>query len=673
MIKARRTIRNLDKGIAPIIKSKKKKSWKLVGKTQTNNNKDKVKELVSKLPIDLLSYLRDIRQRVGKIVIYPAENDLMQNFKDIKIEYSNKTETEEENEANGLKHNIFKSKLNNRIPDKTYASFRKDAELNIPSLYAVRKERSSLSQSLFKIFRNAFGHFVDCEKKIRTVINDRFKLLKIKNNQIIVKLCADGTNAGRTKLLNFCFTLPDEGKVAQTSSGTFSLGIFKIKKENYTTLKYCLSQCAKNLKKFSENNIINIDGNIYKVKFLLAGDMKLLHIAMGLNGCNSKNSCLCCKVERSNFYKMDKTDIKNNIRNSKELNEKIKTLEPDKSSQGYQRKPIFDFISFDDVVFDTLHLLLRISGKLLSLVLRQCIILDDSNSTNIDELPFQKRFYDHLSKIGIKDPYTFEKTETDTGHKMQLKTRSFNGQDCLIVLKNINLIEEFPEIVQNAEINSVFTSFYEIFIKLKDNFYINNTGLLETETEDWLNSFINCFPTKHVTPYMHLFASHLCFFVEKHGDIDVLNIQGLENKNNQTTLQYFGQTNRGADFTYQMMEYRIIQEHYKSNEEQKEIKKRAPSVKREKRKTIIENESQENWCQFKFKDFILTSNQIKDFMNGKTTLNVSKFRYLLIHNIHDLLYLILNSGNRGSLVNTNATRHFFVRQIIMSKYFRWKF
>ena len=60
-------------------------------------------------------------------------------------------------------------------------------------------------------------------------------------------------------------------------------------------------------------------------------------------------------------------------------------------------------------------------------------------------------------------------------------------------------------------------------------------------------------------------------------------------------------------------------------------------------------------------------------MSGKTTLNVSKIRYLLIHNIHDLLYLILNSGNRGSLVNTNATRHFFVRQIIMSKYFRWKF
>jgi hypothetical protein len=33
--------------------------------------------------------------------------------------------------------------------------------------------------------------------------------------------------------------------------------------------------------------------------------------------------------------------------------------------QGYKNEPLFDYIEFNDIVFDTLHMLLRITGKFL--------------------------------------------------------------------------------------------------------------------------------------------------------------------------------------------------------------------------------------------------------------------------------------------------------------------
>ena len=82
-----------------------------------------------------------------------------------------------------------------------------------------------------------------------------------------------------------------------------------------------------------------------------------------------------------------------------------------------------------------------------------------------------------------------------------------------------------------------------IFIKIKENFYLENSNLLKIEEDEWLKTFTKSFHAKHVTPYMHLFGSHLCFFVEDFGDVDIFNIQGLEKLNEKTKKQYFS-TNR---------------------------------------------------------------------------------------------------------------------------------
>jgi hypothetical protein len=143
------------------------------------------------------------------------------------------------------------------------------------------------------------------------------------------------------------------------------------------------------------------------------------------------------------------------------------------------------------------------------------------------------------------------KTENGKGDTVKIQLNSFNGQECLIILKYIDFVTIFPKEKytefwndRNSNFGLVFNDFYRIYINLKTNFYQNNIELLEKDSEGWLKSFLESTHVKHVTPYLHLFSNHLCFFVEKFGDVNLFNIQGLEKFNDETTKLNFKSSNR---------------------------------------------------------------------------------------------------------------------------------
>ena len=148
--------------------------------------------------------------------------------------------------------------------------------------------------------------------------------------------------------------------MAKTAEGNYTLGLFDIDAEQYTTLRECLSELNRNLRQFKENNKITIHGEQYNVKFLLGGDMSFLHTAMGLNACHSNNSCILCKAVASTFHQTTTELRQEDKRTIQDLRDKLHC----KNQEGYKNEPIFDFIEFEDVVFDTLHLLLRVAGNL---------------------------------------------------------------------------------------------------------------------------------------------------------------------------------------------------------------------------------------------------------------------------------------------------------------------
>ena len=69
------------------------------------------------------------------------------------------------------------------------------------SLYYVRKARNFLNKSLFKIYRNKYGNFVNAEHKISSIVRKKFQNLKLANDndEITIKLGGDGTQVGGAK------------------------------------------------------------------------------------------------------------------------------------------------------------------------------------------------------------------------------------------------------------------------------------------------------------------------------------------------------------------------------------------------------------------------------------------------------------------------------------------
>jgi hypothetical protein len=270
----------------------------------------------------------------------------------------------------------------------------------MPGIHHVKKAANNLNSKLFTIYRNPHGNYVDCGDKITRVIKNKYKNMKdnIKNDTIQIKLCGDGTIVKTRHFLNFCFTLPQEGNIAKTSKGNYILGIFDMqnKKEDYKTVKECLKEISLSLESLRKKGKVEIEGKEFKLKFFLGGDMKFLRLAMGLNACNSNFSCTWCMTHKDQYHLNEKSIIDNNFR--KIGNSVI-------GSDGYINSPIFKFIDFDDVVFDTLHLLLRITEKLLKLFQSDCIIADKGITNNLDKMPHQTRLFNYLQELGIKSPY----------------------------------------------------------------------------------------------------------------------------------------------------------------------------------------------------------------------------------------------------------------------------
>ena len=65
----------------------------------------------------------------------------------------------------------------------------------------------------------------------------------------------------------------------------------------------------------------------------------------------------------------------------------------------------------------------------------------------------------------------------------------------------------------------------------------------ETRVTSWLELFCKIFPTKDLTPYMHILANHIVESVRLHGIISNFNQQGLEKLIDNITGCFFRGTN----------------------------------------------------------------------------------------------------------------------------------
>ena len=480
----------------------------------------------------------------------------------LKIFYPNE-EREDEDKVEKLLY--FKDK--HSVSDRCYNDLKSKCGLKIPSLNKLVQFRNTID-SMFEIHNNEMGVFMSVEDKLRFRLDHFFKRkyrndinhpdTVFKDPIIHIKLGADGTNIGRNlKLLNFTFTIINEGALSKTASGNYTLGIFEIESENYGSVTECFKEL---IEEFAILNTIKVQERELKIIYYYAGDWKMLANSLGILGANSKHPCVWCKCSKDNFYDTEQEwSITNPKQGARTHEEQAAILShpnmKDIVNFGYTRVPIFkDIIPISRYMIDMLHLFLRISDTLFNLLVKDCSLADNFDMGAIYK--FDVSLYKHMNslqhflneKCNVKFSF-FWVSETK-----KLTWRDLVGPEKVRLFENLNLSEIIPDHEKFDSVSAIWSNFYDILQDVKEVKVEPND--LKARTKDWLELFLTVYNKTTVTPYMHAFVFHLHEFVHLYKDINAFNCQGLEKLNDISTGHYFKSTNKGATALHQMLKKR---------------------------------------------------------------------------------------------------------------------
>lgn len=356
-------------------------------------------------------------------------------------------------------------------------------------------------------------------------------------------------------------------------NSSYFKGIFKCR-ENTEDLKICLNELLNEIKLFNQTKINEKD---FRIKILFSADLKLLHCIFGLNGPNSHFSCFYCfnnfenKINKST--NIEELKIVRNQKDAKILY-KHKTLNERK---GHSNEPIIDFIEYNDVIIDKLHMVLRITDQFFNALIKKIIASDgiSSVSTDLEKRPLFKRLVDCFKQTVTNPFYASKNNSSD------YKLRNLNQNERLKILEKLNKLKIenlFPEIDRNYAINftKVIERFLEVINKLSNN-SINEEDF--KKQQEWLRDYLKLRPseTHEITPYIHIFVFHLKELIKRHTNLNIYNCQGLEKLNEFTTKMYFSSTNKNNfsnDFLKQIILKRNRLELYFLKANENELLKR---------------------------------------------------------------------------------------------------
>ena len=165
------------------------------------------------------------------------------------------------------------------------------------------KKLSNALNSEFDIVPSPCG-FTGVQQSFKARLTCRLQQLKLTAGETVqVKLTGDGTYIARSiHVINFAFTLFNEGSLAQSVFGNHPLSIIQIP-ENYESLVQALSDIVDEA---SALQSIEINGNTHSIEYFLGGDMKFLATVCGIEAANARFSCVWCKCPATHRWDMKK-------------------------------------------------------------------------------------------------------------------------------------------------------------------------------------------------------------------------------------------------------------------------------------------------------------------------------------------------------------------------------
>jgi hypothetical protein len=328
-----------------------------------------------------------------------------------------------------------------------------------------------------------------------------------------------------------------------------------------------LKEIIEELQNFRE---LLINGIEYNIKYTLGGDLKWLAIVTGINAANSDQPCPWCK-----FNKKNNDDLKKSWSISDRSHEES---EANQNSFGYKNQTLFKFIKFEEIVIDSLHLLLRITDVLFEKLLGFIEYLDSENR----ERTYFQRLGEILIGLKITSPFYISK-------KGKTKLRSLNKRERLLFLDSLrtnNFKAIFHEHANNNKlitINWIFLKFNELFNYSMNDFSENNytfqynENYLKPKLSEWLGFVLKLInydnlkknekqkkkEKEHITPYIHAMVHHIPEFISTFKNLEAYCTQALEKSHNSTKVYVMRQTNKQKDkFVKQLLEKENRMEFY---------------------------------------------------------------------------------------------------------------
>jgi len=184
---------------------------------------------------------------------------------------------------------------------------------------------------------------------------------------------------------------------------------------------------------------------------------------------------------------------------------------------------------------------LRVTDVLIDMLIGALRTLDRINQSwrirSLDGLTHLAAYETALKRIGISG-FSFYIGK----NSQKLKWRSLTGPEKLLLFTRLNLAEHFPDLSNIDAIQNLWREFYDINKLLSarsseiTNDHIKN---FEARSRSFVDNFIQLYPSKHVTPYMHCMMNHVSEFLKVHGSILQFTQHGIEKYNDILTKDFF--------------------------------------------------------------------------------------------------------------------------------------
>ena len=196
----------------------------------------------------------------------------------------------------------------------------------------------------------------------------------VRDRKVRVKLTGDGTNIGKhLHVVNFAFTILDEGDMAYSAAGNHCIAIFK-ELESYDSLKLCLQDIIRDVKQLTRINIGEIE---FEIMYFLGGDWKFLAMITGIDLATATHACIWCKcpaIERHDSTQ--KWSISDTSFGARTIEENMTIATSRSKKYNVSHPPLFPFIPLTRVVVDNLHMFLRVADTLIDLLILELRRLD---------------------------------------------------------------------------------------------------------------------------------------------------------------------------------------------------------------------------------------------------------------------------------------------------------